>query len=144
MIKRKSEFIFMTANMISCWKVEEWTCSMRFWEQKVNHSAMRLSWLCGLLWTIDYCVVAHNHYCKFPKPVSCKVMHWHVRDGTLTNNIGTLVLLIMVTCTLISWNENLFDHKVCLAGFLWLKRIDYCWQFTILNVIDLIVICNIL
>lgn len=84
-LKRKSTFIFMTANMISCLKIEKWTCSLRFWEHKVNLSAMRLSWLCGLLLTIDYCVMALNHYCRFQKPVSCR-MHWHVQDGTLTNN----------------------------------------------------------
>lgn len=67
-LKRKSTFIFMTANMISCLKIEKWTCSLRFWEHKVNLSAMRLSWLCDLLWIINLCVMTDmNHYCKFPQ-----------------------------------------------------------------------------
>lgn len=57
--KKEIMFIFTTANMISCWKVEEWTCSLKFWEQKptLNYDAILAVWL----------VVSYRLLCNGPQ-----------------------------------------------------------------------------
>lgn len=58
--KKEIMFIFTTANMISCWKVEEWTCSLKFWEHKkptLNYDGILAVWL----------VVSYRLLCNGPQ-----------------------------------------------------------------------------
>lgn len=77
--KKEIMFIFTTANMISCWKVEEWTCSLKFWEQKptLNYDAILAVWL----------VVSYRLLCNGPQSLLQVPKASFMQGQSLTNNI---------------------------------------------------------